>query len=179
MTMNNKKNTAMPEVLPLGGARGGLGGLHPIKNRQAFFSILEEALQDYFDRYDTYWGGILHLTVGVKTGQVGGIIKSENMLSYEGFTLERVRQILQYVLPQFLERPDVQTAIDYTLSQLRNGNDTPLERVFNKTPDELEVKEPKKRTLKKKAEEPAEEQPEPEEKPKRQRKTKKQNQDNE
>lgn len=163
--------------------------MNPIQNRQAFFSILEEALQDYFDRYDTYWGGILHLTVGVKCGQVGGIIKSENMLSYEGFTLERVRQILQYVLPQFLERPDVQTAIDYTLSQLRNGNDTPLERVFNKTPDELEVKEPQKRTRKKKAEEePAEEQqpepqpepqPAPEEKPKRQRKTKKQNQDNE
>ena len=113
----------------------------PLKDREAFFRLVEEGLQAYFDQYDTFWGGILHLTVGVKCGNVGGIIKSENMLSYEGFTLDRVRQILLYALPQFLERRDVRTAVDYVISQLRNGNDAPLDHVFNKRGEEIPIKE--------------------------------------
>ena len=48
----------------------------PIKNREAFFDYLEEGLQDYFDHHDRLFGGIIHLTVGVREGKVGGIIKS-------------------------------------------------------------------------------------------------------
>lgn len=113
----------------------------PLKDREAFFHLVEEGLQAYFDQHDAFWGGILHLTVGVKCGNVGGIIKSENMLSYEGFTLDRVRRILLYALPQFLERRDVQTAVDYVISQLRNGNDAPLDHVFNKRGEEIPIKE--------------------------------------
>ena len=69
----------------------------PIKNREQFFKLLEEGLQQYFDACDRYWGGILHLTVGVKVGKVGGIIKSENMLAYEGFTLHRVEKEGGYI----------------------------------------------------------------------------------
>ena len=65
----------------------------PIKNREAFFDYLEEGLQDYFDHHDRLFGGIIHLTVGVREGLVGGIIKSEDMLHYSGFTLDRVREI--------------------------------------------------------------------------------------
>ena len=70
-----------------------------IKNREAFFDYLEEGLQAYFDNHDRLFGGIIHLTVGVREGQVGGIIKSEQMLSYEGFTLDRVRDIIAYGEP--------------------------------------------------------------------------------
>ena len=76
----------------------------PIKNREKFFEYLHEGLQQYFDTCDRYWGGILHLTVGVKCGEVGGILKSENMLSYEGFTLHRVETILKYVMPRYVSR---------------------------------------------------------------------------
>ena len=145
----------------------------PLKDREAFFHLVEEGLQAYFDQHDAYWGGILHLTVGVKCGNVGGIIKSENLLSYEGFTLDRVRQILLYALPQFLERRDVQTAVDYVISQLRNGNDAPLDHVFNKRGEEMSIKETRGR--KKKT--PVTEE-EPTEKPKK-RKTTKKTQDDE
>ena len=91
----------------------------PIKNREAFFDYLEEGLQAYFNNHDRYWGGILHLTVGVKVGKVGGIIKSENMLSYEGFTLHRVETILEYVLPRFVSRDSVPYAIAAVLDELR------------------------------------------------------------
>lgn len=91
----------------------------PIKNREQFFKLVEEGLQQYFDQCDRYWGGILHLTVGVKCGKVGGIIKSENMLSYEGFTLHRVETILKYVLPRFVSRDSVPYAIAAVLDELR------------------------------------------------------------
>ena len=95
----------------------------PVKNREAFFDCVEEGLQNYFDNHDEYWGGILHLTVGVKCGQVGGIIKAESMLSYEGFTLERVRTILKYVLPRFVPRTEVPLAVDAVIEELRMGKD--------------------------------------------------------
>lgn len=91
----------------------------PIKNREAFFDYLEEGLQGYFDSYDEYWDGILHLTVGVKCGQVGGIIKAESMLSYEGFTLHRIETILRYVLPKYVPRTEVGFAVGSILDELR------------------------------------------------------------
>ena len=91
----------------------------PIKNREQFFKLVEQSLQQYFDTCDRYWGGILHLTVGVKCGEVGGIIKSENMLSYEGFTLHRIETILRYVLPKYVPRPEVGFAVGSILDELR------------------------------------------------------------
>ena len=91
----------------------------PIKNREQFFKLVEEGLQQYFDTCDRYWGGILHLTVGVKCGVVGGIIKSENMLSYEGFTLHRIETILRYVLPKYVPRTEVGFAVGSILDELR------------------------------------------------------------
>ena len=99
----------------------------PIKDREQFFELLEEGLQQYFDQCDRYWGGILHLTVGVKVGKVGGIFKSENMLSYEGFTLHRVETILQYVLPRYVSRDSVPYAIAAVLDELRTHGDEPCE----------------------------------------------------
>ena len=104
---------------PLHRGRGWGGSPNPIKNREHFFKLVEEGLQQYFDTCDRYWGGILHLTVGVKVGKVGGIIKSENMLSYEGFTLHRVETILKYVLPRFVSRDSVPYAIAAVLDELR------------------------------------------------------------
>lgn len=97
----------------------------PIKNREAFFDYLEEGLQAYFDNHDRLFGGIIHLTVGVCEGQVGGIIKSENALSYSGFTLDRVRDILRYVLPRFVPRTEVQLITDAIIEELRMGHDEP------------------------------------------------------
>lgn len=97
----------------------------PIKNREQFFKLVEEGLQAYFDGYDKYWGGILHLTVGVKTGKVGGIIKSEDMFSYEGFTLSRVAEILKYVLPKYMTRTGVRFAVDEVISELRMSGTPP------------------------------------------------------
>ena len=91
----------------------------PLKNREQFFKLVEEGLQLYFDTCDRYWGGILHLTVGVKCGEVGGIIKSENMLSYEGFTLHRIESILKYVLPKYIPRTEVGFAVGSILDELR------------------------------------------------------------
>ena len=97
----------------------------PIKNREAFFDYLEEGLQAYFDNHDRLFGGIIHLTVGVREGQVGGIIKSENALSYSGFTLDRVRDILHYVLPKHLPRTEVAVIADAIIEELRMGHDEP------------------------------------------------------
>ena len=100
---------------------GGLEGVspQPIKNREAFFDYLEEGLQGYFDNHDRLYGGVLHLTVGVREGQVGGIIKSEQMLHYSGFTLDRVKTILAYVLPRFVPRTEVALAMEAVIEELR------------------------------------------------------------
>ena len=96
-----------------------------IKNREAFFDYLEEGLQAYFDNHDRLFGGIIHLTVGVREGQVGGIIKSEEMLHYSGFTLDRVREIIAYVLPRFVPRTEVALITDAIIEELRMGHDEP------------------------------------------------------
>ena len=107
----------------------------PVKDREAFFRCVEEGLQAYFDNHDTYWGGILHLTVGVKTGKVGGIIKAESMLSYEGFTLSRVTEILKYVLPKYMTRTGVRFAVDEVISELRMSGTPPA--VPEEAPEEI------------------------------------------
>ena len=106
---------------------GGLEGVspQPIKNREAFFDYLEEGLQEYFDHHDRFFGGILHLTVGVREGQVGGIIKSEEMLHYSGFTLDRVREIIAYVLPKYVPRTDVALVTDAIIEEMRMGREDP------------------------------------------------------
>ena len=105
------------------------GGPQPIKNREAFFDSLEEGLQSYFDGNDRLFGGIIHLTVGVREGKVGGIIKSEEVLHYSGFTLDRVRDILHYVLPKHLPRTEVAVIADAIIEELRMGHDEPPKRV--------------------------------------------------
>ena len=97
----------------------------PIKNREAFFDYLEEGLQSYFDHHDRLFGGIIHLTVGVREGQVGGVIKSEEALHYSGFTLDRVRKIIAYVLPKYVMRSDVAMIADAIIEELRMGRDEP------------------------------------------------------
>ena len=114
----------------------------PIKNREAFFDYLEEGLQAYFDNYDESWGGILHLTVGVKCGQVGGVIKSEHMLSYSGFTLDRVRNILHYVLPKYVMRSDVAMIADAIIEELRMGRDEPEPPQGERPPQETSERNP-------------------------------------
>ena len=91
-----------------------------IKNREAFFDYLEEGLQGYFDNHDRLFGGIIHLTVGVREGQVGGIIKGADAFRYEGFTPDRVRKILEYVLPRFVPRTEVAVAVDAVIEELTN-----------------------------------------------------------
>ena len=93
----------------------------PIKNREAFFDYLEEGLQNYFDNHDRLFGGIIHLTVGVREGQVGGIIKSEEALHYSGFTLDRVRKIIAYVLPKYVPRTEVALITEAIIEELRMG----------------------------------------------------------
>ena len=110
---------------PLHRGRGWGGSPNPIKNREAFFDYLEEGLQAYFDNHDRLFGGIIHLTVGVREGQVGGIIKSERMLSYSGFTLDRVRDIIAYVLPKHVPRTEVQLITDAIIEELRMGKEEP------------------------------------------------------
>ena len=53
-------------------------GPRPIKNRNKFFECLHEGLQRYFDSHDKRFDGVIYLTVGVKKGHVGGIIKSDD-----------------------------------------------------------------------------------------------------
>ena len=119
----------------------------PIKNREAFFDYLEEGLQTYFDNHDRDWGGILHLTVGVKCGKVGGIIKGADAfgasvatteglssqrslppprLSYEGFALDRVKEILKYVLPQYVSRSELPLAVDAVIDELTGRTASPV-----------------------------------------------------
>ena len=127
----------------------------PIKNREQFFKLVEDGLQQYFDQCDRYWGGILHLTVGVKCGKVGGIIKSENMLSYEGFTLHRVETILKYVLPRFVSRDSVPYAIAAVLDELRMEgapSNSPKGEDSDLTEAEPQPKKPRTRGRKKKTE---------------------------
>ena len=121
----------------------------PIKNREAFFDYLEEGLQAYFNNHDRYWGGILHLTVCVKCGEVGGIIKSENMLAYEGFTLHRVETILKYVLPRYVSRDSVPYAIAAVLDELRTHGEEPPTAPTEEPADE-QPKPKKHRTRRKK-----------------------------
>ena len=94
-----------------------------IKNREAFFDYLEEGLQNYFDNHDRLFGGIIHLTVGVREGQVGGIIKSEEALHYSGFTLDRVRKIIAYVLPKYVPRTEVALITEAIIEELRMGKE--------------------------------------------------------
>ena len=91
-----------------------------LKNREAFFDYLEEGLQNYFDNHDAFFGGIIHLTVGVRDGEVGGIMKSADAFRYEGFTLHRVRKILEYVLPRFVPRTEVAVAVEAVIEELTN-----------------------------------------------------------
>ena len=124
VTNNNKENLRNAlKVTPPREGQG--GGPQPIKDREAFFGCLEEGLQAYFDDHDRLFGGIIHLTVGVREGQVGGIIKSEEMLHYSGFTLDRVRDILHYVLPKHLPRTEVAVTADAIIEELRMGHDEP------------------------------------------------------
>lgn len=110
----------MPEAPSLTG-RAGVG----LRDREAFFDCLEEGLQAYFDDHDRFFGGIIHLTVGVREGQVGGIIKSEEVLHYSGFTLDRVREILKYVLPKYVPRSEVALITDAIIEELRMGREEP------------------------------------------------------
>ena len=112
--------TAMPEAPSLTG-RAGVG----LRDREAFFDSLEEGLQCYFDHHDRLFGGIIHLTVGVREGKVGGIIKSQEVLHYSGFTLDRVRGILAYVLPKYVPRTEVPLAVDAVIEELRMGREEP------------------------------------------------------
>ncbi len=150
-TTNNVNNTtAMPATPPHRG--GGREGVSPIKNREQFFKLVEEGLQQYFDQCDRYWRGILHLTVGVKCGEVGGIIKSENMLSYEGFTLHRVETILKYVLPRFVSRDSVPYAIAAVIDELRTHADEPTEPAEKPAEEQPKPKRHRTRGRKKKTE---------------------------
>lgn len=138
----------------------------PIKNREKFFKLVEEGLQQYFDQCDRLWGGILHLTVGVKVGKVGGIIKSADAfgasvatteglssqrslppprLAYEGFTLHRVETILKYVLPRFVSRDSVPYAIAAVIDELRVHGEEPATAPTEK-PAEEQPKPKKHRT---------------------------------
>ena len=126
---------------------GGREGVSYIKDRKTFFSILEQGLQQYFDTCDRYWGGILHLTVGVKTGKVGGIIKSESTLTYEGYTLHRIETILRYVLPRHVARTEVDYAVGAVLDELRGTkpDEQSTAEVVQVTTEPLPEEAPKKR----------------------------------
>ena len=130
-----------------------------IKDRKTFFSILEQGLQQYFDTCDRYWGGILHLTVGVKTGKVGGIIKSESTLTYEGYTLHRIETILRYVLPRHVARTEVDYAVGAVLDELRGTKPDEQQstaEVVQVTTEPLAEEAPKKRRPTRKQETAAE-----------------------
>lgn len=96
--------------------------MKPIKKRKEFFDSLEAGLQAYFDAHDSEWGGIMHLTIGVRCGEVGGIIKSDTTLRYEGFSRQRIEQILRYVLPRYVKRSEVDYAVDDVINELLGIN---------------------------------------------------------
>ena len=127
--------------------------MKPIKNRKAFFESLEAGLQSYFDNYDSEWGGILHLTIGVRCGEVGGIIKSDTTLRYEGFSRQRIEQILRYVLPRYVKRSEVDYAVDDVINELLGINtseEEPKAEVVQVTADPLPEKKSKRKTTKNK-----------------------------
>lgn len=127
--------------------------MKPIKNRKAFFESLEDGLQAYFDAHDPEWGGIMHLTVGVRCGEVGGIIKSDTTLRYEGFSRQRIEQILRYVLPRYVKRSEVDYAVDDVINELLGINtseEEPKAEVVQVTADPLPEKKPKRKTTKNK-----------------------------
>ena len=64
----------------------------PINNRDRFFKHVQEGLQRYFDECDKKWGGVLHFTVGVREGKVGGIIKSEDTLTYDWLSVKKTKK---------------------------------------------------------------------------------------
>ena len=120
----------------------------PIKNRKEFFDSLEAGLQSYFDNYDSEWGGILHLTIGVRCGEVGGIIKSDTTLRYEGFSRQRIEQILRYVLPRYVKRSNIDYVVDDVINELLGINtseEEPKAEVVQVTADPLPEKKAKKR----------------------------------
>ena len=125
-----------------------------MKNREAFFYCVGKGLQRYFDRHDRLFGGVIHLTVGVREGQVGGIIKSEEMLHYSGFTLDRVRDILKYILPRFVPRTEVQLIADAVIEELRMGKEeekaspSPSRGGVTRTPRKTKGKAPSNLPLK-------------------------------
>lgn len=47
------------------------------------------------------------------------------MLHYSGFTLDRVRVVLAYVLPRFVPRTEVAMVTDAIIEELRMGHDEP------------------------------------------------------
>lgn len=127
--------------------------MKPIKNRKEFFDSLEAGLQAYFDAYDSEWGGIMHLTVGVRCGEVGGIIKSDTTLRYEGFSRQRIEQILRYVLPRYVKRSEVDYAVDDVINELLGINtseEEPKAEVVQVTADPLPEKKAKRKTTKNK-----------------------------
>ena len=115
--------------------------MRPIKNREQFFRYVEEGLQQYLDECDRQWGGILHLTIGVRHGTVGGIIKSENALRYEGYTRHRIEHILRYVLPRYISRKQVDFVVaDFTDELLGTKPDEESAPEEDETP-EVEVQQ--------------------------------------
>ncbi len=54
----------------------------PIRNRAKFFQYMHEGLQQYFDRHDRRFHGLLYFAVGVKRGQVGAIIRRDSPLPF-------------------------------------------------------------------------------------------------
>ena len=127
--------------------------MKPIKNRKEFFESLEAGLQSYFDAHDSEWGGILHLTIGVRCGEVGGIIKSDTTLRYEGFSRQRIEQILRYVLPRYVKRSEVDYAVDDVINELLGINtseEEPKAEVVQVTADPLPEKKSKRKTTKNK-----------------------------
>ena len=82
---------------------------------------------------------------------MGGIIKSENMLSYEGFTLHRVETILKYVMPRYVSRDSVPYAIAAVLYELRTHGEEPTTAPTEEPADELsKPKKPRARGRKRK-----------------------------
>ena len=129
--------------------------MKPINKRREFFESLEAGLQSYFDNYDPEWGGIMHLTIGVRCGEVGGIIKSETTLRYEGYGRQRIEQILRFVLPRYVKRSDVDYAVDDVINELLGINTSeedatePKAEVVQVTTEPQPKKKPKRKYTKK------------------------------
>ena len=88
------------------------------------------------------------MTVGVRCGEVGGIIKSDTTLRYEGFSRQRIEQILRYVLPRYVKRSEVDYAVDDVINELLGINtseEEPKAEVVQVTAEPLPEKKAKKR----------------------------------